>query len=61
MKLLIYLASILLLGAVFLYTVGFAWSLAKRRNLRGGIGVFLLGLAELALPVYLLFFCRRTQ
>ncbi|MDA8235638.1 MAG: hypothetical protein M0Z31_12720 [Clostridia bacterium] len=41
---------------VFIYTLNFVLWLFRRKDYRGAIGVFLMGVAAVVVPMYALFF-----
>ncbi|MDA8233893.1 MAG: hypothetical protein M0Z31_03620 [Clostridia bacterium] len=41
---------------VFIYTLNFVLWLFRRKEYRGAVGVFLLGVAAVVVPMYALFF-----
>ena len=56
MKFTIIALAVIITVGIFVYTLSFARWLIQRKNYRGGIGVFLLGVAAVVVPMYTLFF-----
>lgn len=50
--------ALTIIGGVFLYTIGFARRLLKKKLYRGAIGVFILGALQVSVSLYTLYMSK---